>query len=147
MSKTLVIFDLDHTVICSKHRSEHDNNGKLNLSEWIANSTWSNIMRDTLLPLARTWKALIGRDDVDIFVCTARDMKSADYAFLHKHGLHAHAILHPDYSAHGTGNAAKAKRELLEPLVSNYHTVIFYDDEPANIEMARELGIDARLVK
>ena len=86
------IYDLDHTVICSRHRSATLPNGDLDLAHWIENSTPEKIARDKLLPLAGHWKTQRERG-CEILVCTARVMSEADYRFLADHGLHFDGII------------------------------------------------------
>lgn len=81
------IYDLDHTVIDSRHRSATLPNGDLDLAHWIENSTPEKIARDKLLPLAGHWKTQRARG-AEIVVCTARVMGEADYQYLADHGLH-----------------------------------------------------------
>lgn len=89
-----IIFDLDHTVICSAHRQSTLPCGSLDLAHWIENNTPAKIMRDSLLPLATQWQLLSKRKSRPaLVVCTARVMQSSDYLFLHKHGLKADAVL------------------------------------------------------
>ena len=85
------IFDLDMTTVDSSHR-QHYVGGVLDLPRWKRDSTPANIMRDSLLPLARHWRSAF-RAGAEIVVCTAREMTPADYEFLRAHGLHYHAIL------------------------------------------------------
>ena len=80
------IYDLDHTVICSRHRSATLANGDLDLAHWIENSTPEKIARDKLLPLAGHWKTQRERG-CEILVCTARVMGDADYQYLADNGL------------------------------------------------------------
>ena len=86
------IYDLDHTVIDSSHRQATLADGSLDLVHWIENSTPEKIARDTLLPLAKQMRENFKRG-AEIVVCTARVMQCADFEFLRKHGLRAHAIL------------------------------------------------------
>lgn len=86
------IYDLDHTVIDSSHRQATLADGSLDLAHWIENNTPDKIWLDSLLPLAKEWRAQYARG-AEIVVCTARVMQEADYAFLNHHGLIAHTIL------------------------------------------------------
>ena len=81
------IYDLDHTVICSRHRQATLPNGDLDLDHWIENNTPEKIARDKLLPLAGHWKTQRARG-AEIVVCTARVMGEADYRYLADNGLH-----------------------------------------------------------
>ena len=93
---SIAIFDLDETVIDSKHRTPNFPDGTLNLAAYLENHTPENVEKDNLLPLANTMKNLYARGDVYIVVCTARDMKQCDYDFLKNNGLHYHLIMSRD---------------------------------------------------
>ena len=80
------IYDLDHTVIDSRHRQATLPNGDLDLAHWIENSTPEKVAADKLLPLAGHWKIQRARG-AEIVVCTARVMGDADYQYLADHGL------------------------------------------------------------
>lgn len=82
------IFDLDGTVICSKHRQRLKPNGDLDLAHWIENAASSHVvMKDSLLPFARYWKAL-QVDGAFPSICTSRTISHLEIDFLLKHGLH-----------------------------------------------------------
>lgn len=87
----LFIFDLDGTVIDSRHRHATLPDGSLDLAHWIENSTPEKIARDSLLPLADTWRRVF--PDAMVAVCTARVMGEADHAFLIDNGLMTDRIL------------------------------------------------------
>jgi len=86
------IYDLDHTVIDSRHRQATLPNGDLDLAHWIENSTPEKVAADKLLPLAGHWKIQRARG-AEIVVCTARVMGEADYRYLADHGLTWDAML------------------------------------------------------
>ena len=86
------IYDLDHTVIDSRHRQATLPNGDLDLAHWIENSTPEKVAADKLLPLAGHWIRQRERG-AEIVVCTARVMGEADYRFLADHGLVWDAML------------------------------------------------------
>jgi hypothetical protein len=89
---TTMIFDLDGTVICSKHRQATLADGSLDLPNWVANSTPQKVENDSLLPMAAEWKRL-QTEGCLIVVCTARVMSTPDYQFLFNNGLYYNAIL------------------------------------------------------
>ena len=89
------IYDLDHTVIDSRHRQATLPNGDLDLAHWIENSTPEKVAADKLLPLAGHWIRQRERG-AEIVVCTARVMGEADYRFLADHGLVWDAMLSRD---------------------------------------------------
>lgn len=82
----MIIFDLDGTTICSKHRQATLPDGSLDLAHWVQNNTPEKIARDSLLPLASFWRAAVAAR-LPVIVCTARVLQDADYAFLARHGL------------------------------------------------------------
>lgn len=90
--KRIVIFDLDETLVNSKHRTPNRPDGTLDLDRYFAMKTRENIMRDTLLPLAETFKRL-DRSENYVVICTARVMNNDDFDFLKQHELHFHAIM------------------------------------------------------
>ncbi len=62
MKKTIFTFDLDGTVIDSSHRATLTvDNGQvvLDLNAWRQDSTYENIMKDSLLPLANYMRECI----------------------------------------------------------------------------------------
>lgn len=91
-SETIVIFDLDGTVIDSSHRHLSKEDGSLDLDHWIENCTAEKIAADRLLPLATAMRRMhaVGHH---IVVCTARVMSEHDLAFLDNNNLPYHAML------------------------------------------------------
>jgi len=92
MFKRIVVFDLDETIIDSKHRTPNNPDGTLNLQRYFELKNRDSIMRDTLLPLASYFKAL-DRAQNYVIICTARAMNQDDYDYLELHGLRAHKVL------------------------------------------------------
>lgn len=88
------IFDLDNTVICSKHRQRLKPCGDLDLDHWIANRAVPELVfRDTLLPFAEFWKSLqVGGSYPSI--CTSRVISSLEHDFLAMHSLHYEHFIH-----------------------------------------------------
>jgi hypothetical protein len=91
----IAIFDLDETVIDSRHRTPNNPDGTLNLAAYIERHTAENVAKDTLLPLARVMRAAYNAGAY-VIVLTARDMKDCDYAFLRDKGLPYHKIMSRD---------------------------------------------------
>ena len=82
----LFIFDLDGTTIDSSHRQNTLPDGSLNLDAWVRNNTPEKIARDSLLPMAESWKT-INRQNHQIVIMTARVIGAADLKFLADNGL------------------------------------------------------------
>ena len=82
----LFIFDLDGTTIDSSHRQNTLPDGSLNLDAWVRNNTPEKIAKDSLLPMAESWKT-INRQNHQIVIMTARVIGAADLKFLADNGL------------------------------------------------------------
>ena len=76
----LFIFDLDDTTINSQHRQGET------LADWIALNTPENVAKDSLLPLADSWKTIDQSRDI-VVIMTSRVIADADLAFLARSGL------------------------------------------------------------
>jgi phosphoglycolate phosphatase-like HAD superfamily hydrolase len=140
-----VIFDLDGTVIDSTHRQATKADGSLDLDHWFENNTQDKIMRDSLLPLANSMRALMATGH-KIVICTARAIQPADKLFLAINRLAYDALLHREignmegdaslkvrlleeyFIAEGFDNAAQAKP-------------IMFDDNLKVIEAMLSIGI------
>jgi hypothetical protein len=85
MRNKLNIFDLDGTVIDSSHRRQYNPDGTLNLNAWRACSR-ETIMRDSLLPLARTMRELIASNKM-VAICTSRVLNETDWEYLEIHQI------------------------------------------------------------
>jgi hypothetical protein len=113
-----VIFDLDDTVVNTKHRYRNKPCGNIDLDYWFANSTPEMIAKDTLLPLAAIWRRYYA-EGYEIVVCTARSWERHPLMncepgpiyerFLADNGLRYHALLHrvlvgPEHETMGDGD-------------------------------------------
>lgn len=143
--KRVLVFDLDETLIDSAHRTPNNEDGTLNLENYLQLKTRENTMRDSLLPLAETFKS-IDRSENYIVICTARQMQDMDYEFLDVHGLHYHAMMcrSEDGSENGIKDAI-LKRSKLQRLrnlkqFKNLPFIMFDDAKPVITEM-RRIGI------
>lgn len=84
----LHIYDIDQTLVCSKHRQLTLPDGTLNLEHWRENSTPEKIMQDRLLPFGHDVARYLSTRPTGLHVaCTARVMIRADYAMLEHYGL------------------------------------------------------------
>ena len=145
MIKRVVVFDLDETLINSKHRTPNRPDGTLDLDRYFALKTRESIMRDTLLPLAETFKQL-DRSENYVVICTARAMNEDDFDFLAANGLYAHLILcRPmDGSENHIKDAALKARKIkrLRNLKQfRDKPITMFDDSPPVISKMREIGV------
>jgi len=139
--KNVIIFDLDDTVINSRHRQPNKPDGTLDLQAYFAMKTRENIFRDTLLPLAKEMQRLY--TDNYIIVCTSRNMDIHDYDYLTKYNLPYHKMLcrrHMEMTPD-----AVLKTRLLGSFLSlrqfkRKHKVMFDDAKPV-ITAIRKMGI------
>lgn len=84
MIKTIHIFDMDGTIVSSLHRYKLAENGKIDLAYWIENCKPEMIEKDSLLPHAALYKALLKDPTAYVVIATARFMQQADFDFVKK---------------------------------------------------------------
>jgi phosphoglycolate phosphatase-like HAD superfamily hydrolase len=143
--KRVVIFDLDETIIDSAHRTPNRPDGTLDLDRYFALKNRESIFRDSLLPLAETFKRL-DRSENYIVICTARAMNQDDFDFLAHHGLDAHLVLcRPLDGSENHIKDATLKRRKIQRLrnlrqFANLPVVMFDDAKPVIAEM-RRIGV------
>mgnify|MGYP006248494225 FL=1 len=140
---TRFIFDLDGTVIDSAHRQGES------LADWRRLNTVSNVLRDSLLPLADKMRGAI-REGREVWICTSRVMGAADYAFLRLNGLHPlHSPIlsrNGEADARGCGELKLAKlRGMAAGMGVNWvqfaHDSIMFDDSPDVQNTLRPAGL------
>jgi hypothetical protein len=118
-TELIYIFDLDGTVICTKHRYRNKpGTNEIDLDYWFANSVPEKIALDKLLPLADVWRRYHAEGHT-IVVCTARQWSRGDAMtfdpgpvyeqYLADNGLPYHALLHrelvgPDHASYSDGD-------------------------------------------
>jgi len=82
----LAIYDLDGTVICSKHRYKtvinNDGTENIDLQFWRENCIPEKIAKDSLLPHAKQMVKDLLDPMVCVIVATARVMQDADFNFI-----------------------------------------------------------------
>ena len=90
--KRITVWDLDETLIDSRHRTPNNPDGTLNLAAYFELKNRQNIFADTLLPLAGVFKSLC-RVTNYVAICTARAMNQDDFDYLEHHGINAHMVM------------------------------------------------------
>lgn len=144
----LAIFDLDGTVICSKHRHATLPDGSLDLDHWKQNSTPQKIARDTLLPLVNELRHLYAKG-YKIVICTARVMQAADYKFLLNNNIPFDWVISRPKGC--TEPDAEHKRKKLDRLFQRLkvspRAVQMWDDNDSVLTMAKRMGIKAHDAK
>ena len=124
---TLLVFDLDQTLIDSKHRTHLKSDGSVDIDKFVALQTKEYIYKDTLLPLAYYMQFCYTMNTY-IIICTARKMTQADYDFLRDSRIFFHRIFE-----RGTVDSKIAKlpdAEYKYACLQEFFTegFIFYDD-------------------
>jgi hypothetical protein len=79
MIKFLDVFDMDGCIVDSLHRYR-SHNGKIDLQYWLDNE--HKAMDDTLLPMADTYKKLLGDKTSYTMIATARVINAPDQKFI-----------------------------------------------------------------
>ena len=143
--KRVVIFDLDETIIDSKHRTPNKPDGTLDLERYFELKNRDSIMSDSLLPLAAFFKAL-DRSENYVVICTARAMNQDDYDFLALHELHAHKILcRPLDGSENHIRDGQLKRRKIQRLknLRQFHNkpFVMWDDASPVIREMRRMGV------
>lgn len=143
--KRIVVFDLDETIIDSAHRTPNKPDGTLDLDRYFAMKNRESIFRDSLLPLADTFKALC-RNENYVVICTARAMNQDDFDFLAHHGLDAHLILcRPLDGSENHIKDADLKARKIQRLRNLRQfagkPVVMFDDAKPVIRRMREIGV------
>ena len=143
--KRILIFDLDETLIDSKHRTPNHPDGTLDLENYFKNRTRDNIFRDTLLPLADYFKKL-DRSENYIVICTARTDSLDDRDYLAAKGLMAHK-----YYFRNPANDERTRKDydLKARKINKLRglrqfanlPVIMFDDAGPVIKKMREIGV------
>ncbi len=124
---TLLVFDLDQTLIDSNHRTPLKSDGTVDIDKFVSLQTKENIYKDTLLPLAYYMQYCYTMNTY-IIICTARKMTKADYDFLRDSRIFFHRIFE-----RGTVDSKIAKlpdAEYKYVCLQEFFTegFIFYDD-------------------
>ncbi len=137
------IFDLDGTVICSKHRQRLKPNGDLDLDHWIANRARFHLVnRDTLLPLSRLWRAIQIAKAPSI--CTSRVISHLEIDYLARHDLQYNTFMHRpegDRTPDAEYKVNHIRRHLDETGWDAATTTLYEDHAGVREAVKRELGL------
>ena len=141
LSPTICIYDLDGTVIDSSHRATHDENGNIDLTDWIAKSTKDLIYADSLMPLYAQLVADYKNGNM-VILCTARLLGKYDLEYIHSMGIYYDRIIsRPEGNNTKDGILKNAQLRYLFNLPQyKDKQKIFYDDNQNNLDMVGQLG-------
>ena len=137
----ICIYDLDGTVIDSSHRATHDQEGNIDLANWIANSTKELIFNDSLMPLYTQLVNDYKNGDM-VILCTARLLGKYDLEYIHSMGIYYDRIIsRPEGNQTNDGILKNAQLRYLFNLPQyKDREKIFYDDNQNNLDMVGRLG-------
>lgn len=138
--KPTLIFDLDETVIDSRHRTPNNPDGTLNLDAYRLGHYHKNVFRDKLLPLARVMRQA-KKQGYRVVILTARDMKKCDYHYLNFHNLQADLILSRDKADQAHYNMGDGDYKAHFIRLHNLHNAVMVDDSPKVKTALRGLGM------
>ena len=138
----LHIFDLDGTVICSKHRALVLADGSLDLEHWKENCTKEKIFGDSLLPLAGLWRELQKDKANTIAICTARVMSRWDWEFLAMNGLKFHHGFSRPEGCNDADHLLKLRQlsKFVEPIFGGFE-VMYDDNDNVRHTIQKNLGV------
>ena len=135
------IFDLDHTVVDSTHRAIDGVTPSAFLRDWVTHSE-EQILADSLLPLGKIMRHLIENDE-EVLICTARNMRAADYKLLDNLGINCKVVISRLKGDDRKDADYKYWRlsEYLQKAKILGQEIIFFDDKFEIREKVKTLGI------
>ena len=141
LSPTICIYDLDGTIIDSSHRATHDEQGNIDLANWVENSTKDLINQDLLMPLYAQLVADYKNGNM-VILCTARNLGVYDWEFIHAMGIYYDRVIsRPKYNMTRDCILKQSQLRYLFNLPQyKDNKKIFYDDNQANLDLVGELG-------
>ena len=137
ISKLVIAWDLDGTLIDSSHR-QRVKNGKFDLNYWLEHCTEEFISKDSLLPLSQIFYEFQKTGFSQICV-TARNLCEADYKYLENKNLNFDMILHRENSLE-LDEVLKNKK--LQEFFKQEGLIPFqaYDDKEENLKIFDKYG-------
>jgi hypothetical protein len=139
--KNIIIFDLDMTVVDSRHRTPNKPDGTLDLQGYFNLRNRDSIMRDTLLPLAKAMRALA--KDNYIIIATARSVDEADYEFMKRNNLPYNKFFSREWGSMEKDASLKLRqiKKLLNLRQFHGKPCYMFDDASPVIREMRKAGI------
>jgi len=143
------IYDMDGVLVDTSHRYRNLPNGSIDLDYWLTNNTPEKVAQDTLLPLAKQYKADLLNPAIYVVICTARAALAHDYDFIRNRlGWPNKIICRP------VGNmepdAVLKRRGLCRLLnLKQFQNIVrvFWDDNKKNLDAVKDLGLKLVHVK
>jgi len=151
MIKTIHVFDMDGTIVSSEHRYRIvPETGKIDLAHWIENCKPEMIEKDTLLPHAALYKALLKDPTAYVVIATARFMQDADFEYVKQNlGMPDKIVCRHKKNNHMKGAEMKIKGlQFLNNLLQFKNAIrYFYEDNKEYLyPVAKHLNAQAIFV-
>jgi len=148
MFKWINLFDLDDTIINSKHRSKFDKEGNLDVKHWNQNSTLANIKKDHLIfNMTNVLKYFQQRKDCWNVAITSRELEDNDFIFFKTHDIMFNDTLHrgsshldTEYKNRFKLKDYELKNVLLTNYIAGYNLGFAFDDKPVNLDVFSKHG-------
>lgn len=119
------IYDMDGTIVCSMHRYRtiiDDNGERIDLEYWRENEY--RAMGDSLLPLAKQYKADLADSNCRVIIVTARVLHAPDIAFINE------ILGDPDYIiSRAEGDTSSGGKLKISGLAKFFNLITFRDAE------------------
>ena len=120
MIEQIKIYDMDGTIVCSKHRYQTAKCGtRIDLPHWRAHDIPEFISLDSLLPMAEAYKSDLDNPSIYVIIATARacEENDANYQFIAEKLGKPNKFIHrlgPDDNRGG----AQLKIQAIKPLLN-----------------------------
>jgi len=139
MLRQIHVYDLDGVLVDTSHRYRNKPDGTIDLDYWFANRY--KLDADTLLPLAKQYRADCANPEIYTVVCTARVYDARDVRFINSRiGKPNKLIMRPRGNMEGD---AILKRRALQRIFNLRQFARlprrFWDDNPRNLNACRDL--------
>jgi hypothetical protein len=139
MLRQIHVYDLDGVLVDTSHRYRNKPDGSIDLDYWFANRY--KLDADTLLPLAKQYRADCENPYIYTVVCTARVYDARDVRFINSRiGKPNKLIMRPRGNME---NDAILKRRALQRIFNLRQfgrlPKRFWDDNPKNLNACRDL--------
>jgi len=137
----VAVFDLDGTVIDSRHRHASKPDGSIDLEHWLENNTPQKIAQDKLLPLVHTMRKFYKSRIV--VICTARILSRADYKFFLDNNVPFHYVLSRPKGCMTEDGKLKVEQlaRLLSRIKVPVNRVTMWDDNDKVIDAMNNFGV------
>lgn len=135
--KNAVVYDLDETIIDSKHRTPNKPDGSLDLETYFKRRHL--LPRDTLLPLVNVMRKNF-INGCHVVICTSRSMDDLDYTYLDRNKIPFHHILKREWGCKDD-DAELKKHLLLDYFDGRVKGIPVYDDNLHVLKMVKSLGM------